>query len=93
MFIERSKELKKMNKVVHKKGMGTMLLYGRRRIGKSELAKQLLSECSCKHIYYECKQVSEQSNVNSLAALISEKNQEPLFNFENIEQVLEYLFK
>lgn len=32
--------------------MGTMLLYGRQRIGKSELAMQLLNECNCKYIYY-----------------------------------------
>ena len=28
-----------------------MLLYGRQRIGKRELAMQLLNECNCKHIY------------------------------------------
>ncbi|MEI3190777.1 MAG: hypothetical protein V8S36_00545 [Lachnospiraceae bacterium] len=45
------------------------LIYGRRRIGKSELIKQVLKETEIKSIYYECKQTTEQNNVDSLQNL------------------------
>ena len=53
-------------------GQMISLIYGRRRIGKSELIKQILKESDVKSIYYECKQTTEQNNVDSLAELIGE---------------------
>lgn len=41
--------------------MQIVLIYGRRRVGKSELVKQLLKDTSCQSIYYECRQVAEES--------------------------------
>ena len=47
-------------------------IYGRRRIGKSELIRQVLKETELKSIYYECKQTTEQNNVDSLSELVGE---------------------
>ena len=44
-------------------GQRISLIYGRRRIGKSELIKQVLKETDRKSIYYECKQTTEQNNI------------------------------
>lgn len=40
-------------------GQMISLIYGRRRIGKSELIRQVLKETELKSIYYECKQTTE----------------------------------
>ncbi len=69
------------------------LIYGRRRIGKSELIKQALKETELKSIYYECKQTSEYNNVASLAELIGESFDFPRPAFENMENLLRFLFK
>lgn len=69
------------------------LIYGRRRIGKSELIKQVLKETEIKSIYYECKQTTEQNNVDSLAELISELFEFPKPAFENMEVLLQFLFQ
>lgn len=69
------------------------LIYGRRRIGKSELIKQSLRENDVISIYYECKQTSEKNNVDSLAEIIGETFNFPKPSFDNIEEVLVYMFK
>ena len=39
MFVGREDQLYRIRRVVDSPGMGTVLIYGRRRIGKSELIK------------------------------------------------------
>ena len=74
-------------------GQRISLIYGRRRIGKSELIKQVLKETDCKSIYYECKQTTEQNNTESLAELIGETFDFPNPTFENMEALLRFLFQ
>ena len=66
------------------------LIYGRRRIGKSELIKQVLKEAEQKSIYYECKQTTERNNVNSLAELIGEAFDFPTPAFGDMERLLQF---
>ena len=73
--------------------MQTVLIYGRRRIGKSELIKQALRSQDGKYLYYECKQTTELNNVDSLAAAMSEVFGFPKPSFANIESLLEYIFR
>lgn len=68
------------------------LIYGR-RIGKRELIKQVLKETEIKSIYYECKQTSEQNNVDSLSELVGEIFDFPKPTFEDMESLLKFLFK
>ena len=93
MFYGRKTERKKLNKMFHTDGQMISLIYGRRRIGKSELIKQALKESELKSIYYECKQTTEKNNVNSLAELIGEAFDFPTPAFENMEKLLQFLFK
>ncbi|MDD3163695.1 MAG: AAA family ATPase, partial [Sphaerochaetaceae bacterium] len=71
----------------------TVLVYGRRRIGKSELIKQSIRKSGIRSIYYECKQTTEPNNVQSLSALISEILGYPKLAFSSIEETLEFLFR
>lgn len=93
MFYGRENERKKLCAMFHSDGQMISLIYGRRRIGKSELIKQVLKETDIKSVYYECKQTTEQNNVDSLAELIGEAFDFPKPAFENMEVLLRFLFK
>lgn len=69
------------------------LIYGRRRIGKSELIKQCLKESDVTGIYYECKQTSEWNNVESLAEIVAEVFGFPKPAFSGMEELLKFLFE
>lgn len=71
--------------------MNLALIYGRRRVGKSELVKRALKTIDCTSIYYECKQTTEQSNVESLCSIISENLDLPKLGYTGIEETLNYL--
>lgn len=93
MFYGRENERKKLCTMFHSDGQMISLIYGRRRIGKSELIKQVLKETDIKSVYYECKQTTEQNNVESLAELIGEAFDFPKPAFENMENLLRFLFQ
>ena len=93
MFYGRKIERKKLCTMFQTDGQMISLIYGRRRIGKSELIKQVLKETEIKSIYYECKQTTEQNNVDSLAELIGELFDFPKPAFENMEVLLQFLFQ
>ncbi len=93
MFYGRENEREKLHKMFLADGQMISLIYGRRRIGKSELIKQALKETDIKSIYYECKQTTEQNNADSLAELIGETFAFPKPAFENMEVLLQFLFQ
>lgn len=93
MFIGRSQELSKLNKLMKSDYAGMGLIYGRRRVGKSELVKQALKESGLAGIYYECKQVAEESNVRGICEVVSEVLSLPRLGFASLEDVADYLFK
>ena len=92
-FYGREEQLKKLSKLCLGDKCSFALIYGRRRVGKSELIKQSLLETGCSAIYYECKQTTEKNNVESLSDIIAEKFALPQLGFKDKEAVLDYLFK
>lgn len=92
-FIGRTQELKKLSKVINNDSQQFALIYGRRRVGKSELVKQALKQCDAKAVYYECKQVSEASNTASLSDILSETMNLPKLGYTSIETLLKYIFE
>ena len=93
MFYGRETERKKLCTMFRSDGQMISLIYGRRRIGKSELIKQVLKETDIKSIYYECKQTTEQNNVESLAELIGEIFDFPKPAFENWKLCCDFCLK
>ena len=91
-FYGREKQRKQIHKMIASDDQMVALIYGRRRIGKSELIKQCLRESEVRSIYYECKQTTEKNNVDSLAEIISETFDYPKPAFESMEEVLKFLF-
>lgn len=92
-FVGRERELKSLKDFFEKPGFGAALLYGRRRVGKSELAKQAVKDLSVPVVHYECKRVSEATNALSLGETVSEALGLPLLGYAKIEPLLRYLFK
>ena len=90
-FVGREEERKRLHKMLDRQGFAAALVYGRRRVGKSELIKQCLRESGVKSIYYECRQTAELSNAANLSELISEAFEFPPLAFGNMEACLEYI--
>ena len=93
MFYGRERQKKSLLDMIEKDEQMISLIYGRRRIGKSELIKQSLKETNMQSIYYECKQTTEQNNVDSLAEIIGDTFHFPKPSFGDIEELLNFLFK
>jgi AAA+ ATPase superfamily predicted ATPase len=91
-FIGRTAELKRLKKELSSNEMRVTLIYGRRRVGKSELVKEAIKGSDIKSIYYECKQVTEASNVQSICDIISESFKLPKLGYTSIEDLLNYVF-
>lgn len=92
-FIGRTQELTKLKNLMSSDDMSLALIYGRRRVGKSELVKQALKESDVPAVYYECKQVAEESNVKGICEVVSEVLNLPKLGFTTIEDVTKYLFE
>lgn len=93
IFYGRERERKSLKRFLTQESQKTALIYGRRRVGKSELIKQSLREADISAIYYECKQTTEMNNVESLSLLISERYGYPRLAFSGMEEILEFLFR
>ncbi len=91
-FIGRDSELARLDKEFSRDAQGVALVYGRRRVGKSELIKRSLEGRAAKTLYYECKQTTEADNVESLSALASDVLSLPPMAFGGIEKLLDFLF-
>lgn len=92
-FIGRKKELEILNASFLSNQQESILIYGRRRIGKTELIKEAFSKMDVPVVYYESKQTTEQSNVESMSQLICEIFNLPPLAFLSFEQLLDYVFQ
>ena len=92
-FYGREQQQKKIKRIIEKNELQVALIYGRRRVGKSELIKQCLAKEEAPKLNYECKQTTEMNNVESLSALISENFGLPALGFGSMEALLDYLFR
>ena len=92
-FYGRKRELTQLKKLISSDDMLMGLIYGRRRIGKSELVKQAIKESGIKSIFYECKQVTEVSNVQSMCEVLSDVLGLPKLGYMKAEEIIDYIFK
>lgn len=92
MFYGRESQRTSLLNMIKKEEQMVSLIYGRRRIGKSELIKQVLRETDVCSIYYECKQTTERNNVDSLSEILADTFHFPKPIFVDIEALLDFLF-
>ena len=92
-FFGRKENIKAISKFFNSDNDNAALIYGRRRVGKTELIKHCLKGTKKTSIYYECKETSEINNVISLSEIIAETFGLPPLAFDTFEASLAFLYK
>lgn len=92
-FYGRTAEKTRIERELSRDRQSAILVYGRRRVGKSELIKHCLRSSNVTSVYYECRQTTEADNVRALSQLVSELFGYPAMAFDGIGDLLEFLFK
>lgn len=91
-FYGRENELNIINEFLSLKSQANLLIYGRRRIGKSYLIKKSLDNNDLKIIYYQCKDVNMYITLEELNKLLIEILEVKYLNFTNIIDLLDFVF-
>lgn len=93
-FIGRVREQAKLCEQFSSPAQNATLIYGRRRVGKSELILHAMRRAAdARTIYYECRQTTSESNVGSLSEVIGSAFEMPPLAFANIEAALRFVFE
>lgn len=91
MFIGREKELSIIKEALSKKSASVMV-YGKRKIGKTTLITHSLKGDSHKTVYYECLKAPMKDNVEGLiSVLLAEKVLPARMSFDNFIDLFAYL--
>ncbi len=76
-FIDREDEIKMLENIYSKQGSSLFIIYGRRRIGKTELINKFIEN---KGIYFLATTEGDVQNIKSFISLVSEFFDYPLLN-------------
>src|SRR3989344_2075537 len=91
IFVNRERELKFLLDKYKSKGFDFIVIYGRRRVGKTELVKQFIKDK--KNIYFLADKRGTEFNINRFKDKISEFLDEPRVELDTFEAVFSYLLK
>ncbi len=69
MFIGREEELKQLQSLLDLPSASVMI-YGKRKVGKTTLIKEALKKSDDKTVYYECLKAPMQENVNGFVSML-----------------------
>lgn len=90
-FIDRENELKSLGEKWHEKKPHFIILYGRRRVGKTELIKQFIK--GKKAIYFLADQRNEIEQLKELGRIVGESHDDTVLathGFDNWSEVFKY---
>lgn len=91
MFIGRDNELKGLSEKLNNNRFESILIYGRRRIGKTELIKEVIKNLNFVSIYFECKLSLLNENLidfnNEVNRVLNCD-----FRFDSFKKILKFLF-
>jgi AAA+ ATPase superfamily predicted ATPase len=76
-FVDRENELRLLEDTYKQNKSSLIIIYGRRRIGKTELIKQFIKDK--RHIYFLADTRTDRDNINEIQKAISSCIQNPLF--------------
>lgn len=91
-FIGRQRELSIIRERIASDKSEAVLVYGRRRVGKSCLIREALKDVTSPVIQYVCRKSSFHKNMEGLSKEVVKTFQEPFVRFETIDQLLEYAY-
>ena len=92
-FIGRKEEISILQKAYSTNNYEGIVIYGRRRIGKSELIKESYRNSSILNLYYECVDASDETNAKFLSEKLAKAFNIPTPDFKSIRECLIYIFK
>lgn len=89
MFIGREKELTLLQQDYIGKAV---MVYGKRRVGKTTLIQKALENCQHQTVYYECSKGAMQDNIDGLVRELARVKMLPVsLNFSTLQDVFIYL--
>lgn len=91
MFYGREQEVQQLQDCLTKPMKSAVMLYGRRRVGKSTLILEVLGKLSCKIIYYECLMTSLEENLRGIEEKVKACYNNKFLHFSNFEELFEFL--
>ncbi|MBO4622949.1 MAG: AAA family ATPase [Bacilli bacterium] len=92
MFYGRKKELAEIKEALKTDRFESFLVYGRRRIGKTELVNEALKDSSRLIIFYECAKTSVEENLYLFTMKIKKIFNEDHISFNSFSALFSYLF-
>ena len=92
-FIGREEEINTLHKAYKTNNYEGIVIYGRRRIGKSELIKESYKNLNIPNLYFECVDASEETNAKYLSEKIAETFNIPTPDFKSLRDCIIYVFK
>lgn len=92
-FVGRIEEQKKINAILDREGYQGCIIYGRRRMGKTELVKHCLTNRKSPFIIYQCKESTEEDNAAQLSSIIAKELNMPYLAFNHFIDAIDFLFK
>ena len=91
MFVARQRELKVIGDVLTKKG-ASVLVYGKRKVGKTTLILQALKNSGDKTVYYECLRAPLKENIAGLVSALVKAGVLPVsMAFESFQDLFAYI--
>ena len=91
MFIGRNKELEQIKSIINSDKKSAIMIYGKRRIGKSALVLEAVKNCKCKVLYYECILASIEENLRNIEQKIKDLFNNQYLRFENFTDIFKFL--
>lgn len=92
MFVGRSAELKKISRRLRLDSFQSILVYGRRRIGKTELIDEAIRKSGQSSLVYLARKVSFKAQLDEFSSLAGEFMGIIGFHPRNLEELLRALF-
>lgn len=91
MFIGRKSELLEIQDILNKPS-GSMMIYGKRKIGKTTLITHALEDSSDKTVYYECLKAPMRDNIEGFVSVLVRMEILPVaFEFNSFIDLFAYL--
>ena len=93
MFIGREREIEELKGAYASDRFESILIYGRRRVGKSEIIKESLKDEKECIIHFECSRTSIGENLKELTMLTTERLSLPDITFQSFFAYLSFVFQ
>ena len=91
-FYGREKELQQLKTFFHSDRENLAVVYGRRRVGKSELLRASLCSDDIPFVFLQCRTTSLKSNVDDLMLLARSEFGLPDLKFDDVESAFKYIY-